>query len=563
MATRLLIAYTLAFLCLIGLLGIVLDRTIGQQFLDGLTDSLVRQGATINQALAESEDVAATVAEMATAAQARITVIDLEGAVLADSSSNASLMENHADRPEIQMALQGQVGVSRRVSDTIGVPLLYVALPAADGRIIRLAVAESVVDERLQSVRLAIVSGASLAGLIGIGLVWLLAARMARPLWTVTETAEAIAAGNLDARVARSSIVEFDRLGLAVNHVATELGRKVASSEEERQLLEQVLAVVRQGIVLIGEDDSVGYANPAAQDLIRVSDDLKTLTPHSFQRMVRDARERRSVVQEDLEQGNPVRLLRVVATPFPGDRRVLLAFSDVTDARRIEAVRRDFVAAASHELKTPVAAILASSHALQLALEKDAGSAGRFAAQVDRSAEQLARLVSDLLDLSRLESSSGELESVRLEQVVADEISRIRPLAEQAGVKMGDELVPAGVLGSASDLGLAVRNLLDNAVRHTPGGGSVTVRMSGRNGQVEVEVADTGEGIPQRELPRIFERFYRVDTARARATGGTGLGLAIVKHVAERHGGTVSAESELGVGSRFLLRLPALKAKSG
>jgi two-component system sensor histidine kinase SenX3 len=311
--------------------------------------------------------------------------------------------------------------------------------------------------------------------------------------------------------------------------------------------------------VVVGEDDVIGYANPAARELIRVSDNLRTLTPHSFQRMVREARSRQSVVQEDLEHGQPVRLLRVVATPFPSDRRVLLAFIDVTDARRVEAVRRDFVAAASHELKTPVAAILASSHALQLALEKNDAAAQRFAGQVERSAGQLARLVTDLLDLSRLESLSGEPESVQLDEVVAEEIRRIQTIAEQAGLKVESQLQPAVVMGSRADLGLAVRNLLDNAVRHTPAGGSVDIRVIGPSGDVAVEVTDTGEGIPRRELPRIFERFYRVDTARARATGGTGLGLAIVKHVAERHGGTVSAESELGVGSKFVLRLPVLR----
>lgn len=433
--------------------------------------------------------------------------------------------------------------------------LAFLALIGILGVLIDRAIG-SVGGDRREAVQLAVISWALLAGGVGAVLVWLLAHRLARPLSAAADTAEAIAAGRLGAEAERSGTVEFDRLGLAINNVATELGRRVAASEEERQLLEQVLAVVRQGIVLVEEDDVIAYANPAARELIRVSERLQTLTPHAFQRMVREARSRHSVIQEDLEHGQPVRLLRVVATPFPSDGRVLLAVIDVTDVRRVEAVRRDFVAAASHELKTPVAAILASSHALQLALLNDDVAAQRFAGQVERSAGQLARLVTDLLDLSRLESLSGEAESVQLDAVVAEEISRIRNIAEQAGLKVASELQPAVVMGSRADLGLAVRNLLDNAVRHTPAGGSVDIRMNGQNGDVAVEVSDTGEGIPRRELPRIFERFYRVDTARARATGGTGLGLAIVKHVVERHGGSVSAESELGVGSKFVLRLP-------
>ena len=331
-------------------------------------------------------------------------------------------------------------------------------------------------------------------------------------------------------------------------------------AEEDRRLLEQVLAVVRQGVVLVGEDDVIAYANPAANELIRPADRLASLVPHGLQRLVRQARVEQNVAEGDLEHGAPVRTLRAAAVLFPADKRVLVTITDVTASNRMEAIRRDFVAAASHELKTPVASILASAEALGLALSRDPASAARFAVQVERSARQLAKLVSDLLDLSRVESSSMESEPVAVGPMVESEVARVKAAVAEAEIALSVEAAPVVVVGSRPDLALAVRNLLDNAIRHTPRGGSISVTVSADDGRCYITVADTGEGIPRRELPRIFERFYRVDTARSRTTGGTGLGLAIVKHVADGHRGEVSVESELGVGSRFRIDLPAYTA---
>jgi signal transduction histidine kinase len=328
-------------------------------------------------------------------------------------------------------------------------------------------------------------------------------------------------------------------------------------AEEDRRLLEQVLAVVRQGVLLVGEDDVIAYTNPAANELIRPSDRLSGLVPHGLQTLVRQARAEQKVTEGDLEYGSPVRTLRAAAVLFPADKRVLVTITDVTASNRMEAIRRDFVAAASHELKTPVASILASTDALGLALARDPASAERFATQVERSARQLAKLVSDLLDLSRVESSTMEAEPVDVGPMVEAEVARARSTAAGAEIALSVEAEHIAVMGSRPDLALAVRNLLDNALRHTPRGGSISVTVSAHNGRCHIVVADTGEGIPRRELPRVFERFYRVDSARSRTTGGTGLGLAIVKHVAEGHRGEVSVESELGVGSRFRIDLPA------
>jgi signal transduction histidine kinase len=371
--------------------------------------------------------------------------------------------------------------------------------------------------------------GVAGAGLIGAGLVYAIGRRL-------------------------QSRVEAIGEGLAAE--ATTARAMADQAEENRRLLEQVLVVVRQGVVLVGEDDVIAYTNPAANELIKPSDRLSSLVPHGLQTLVRQARVEQRVTEGDLEYGSPVRTLRAAAVLFPADKRVLVTITDVTASNRMEAIRRDFVAAASHELKTPVASILASSEALGLALARDPASAERFATQVERSARQLAKLVSDLLDLSRVESTM-EAEPVDVGPMVEAEVARVKGAAAEAEIALDFEAARVAVMGSRPDLALAVRNLLDNAIRHTSRGGSISVTVSAHNGRCHIIVVDTGEGIPSRELPRIFERFYRVDSARSRATGGTGLGLAIVKHVAEGHRGEVSVESELGAGSRFRIDLPA------
>jgi two-component system sensor histidine kinase SenX3 len=266
------------------------------------------------------------------------------------------------------------------------------------------------------------------------------------------------------------------------------------------------------------------------------------------------------MVHGEFEHGVPSRLILASSVVRQKAGGVLLVLQDVTDALRVAAMRRDFVADASHELKTPIAAIQAGSETILRALDEDPEAVRRFAEQVRSSAVRLGRLVGDLLDLSRLETEDPAFEEVRLDELVADEVARLSGPGGKGVVDWVVMVSPVSVLGSRNDLRLAARNLLENAQGYAAGG-QVKVSVERRDDQAVLEVADDGIGIPTRDLPRVFERFYRVDAARSRHTGGTGLGLAIVKHVAGRHGGEVAVESELGRGSTFRFWLPAIDSE--
>lgn len=411
-------------------------------------------------------------------------------------------------------------------------------------------------QDRLAGVRLAVALSALAAALVGLAAVYAVARGFSRPLRRMSESIADMAEGNLDVRVPSGGPAELALLADNLNRMSEQLGATMREARDASETRDLVLSAMEEGVLLLEADDSVGYANPAAGALLgRDPSDLRSL-PAPMRRLVRGVRASGEVRGEDLEAGLPAHVLRGSAVPLLGGRRVLLFIRDITVARRVEAMRRDFVVNTSHELKTPVASIRASAETLRDAVRTDPRAAERFAERLHGDALRLSRIVSDLLDLSRLEAERPAAAPVRLDRVASEEAGRFREFAAKSGVTIGVRAEPVSVRGSAGDLALLVRNLLDNAVRYSPNGGRVEVEVASLDGQAVLIVRDTGIGIPSRDLPRIFERFYRVDRARSRETGGTGLGLSIAKHVAEQHGGRIEVESELGRGSEFRVRLP-------
>jgi two-component system, OmpR family, phosphate regulon sensor histidine kinase PhoR len=351
--------------------------------------------------------------------------------------------------------------------------------------------------------------------------------------------------------------------------ITTRLRDRLDELTEDRDRAGQILDALDDGVLLLDGAGRLLVANPAARSWFGLPDDLRPGLPvkrvlgvPQVTALAEQAAAARAPVVGTLTLVFPEpRTLAMRAFPL-ADRgptgRIVVTMTDITQRRRLEVLRRDFVANASHELKTPVAAVRVLAETLLTALPEDPEAGSRFAERIGREAERLDVLVRDLLDLSRVERGTLDVEPVDLVGLAKEVTGGYTDLAEERRVRLRTELQPqVSVRGDRAQLGLLLSNLLDNALRHTFAKGTVCVRLEATEGRAVLQVVDSGEGIPAGELSRVFERFYRVDKARARKTGGTGLGLAIVRHVAEAHGGTVAVESELGRGSTFTVTLPA------
>ncbi len=339
-----------------------------------------------------------------------------------------------------------------------------------------------------------------------------------------------------------SGPAEVREIAQALNAMARDLASRIQSLQRETEVREQILSSMAEGVALADRAGELIYANPPARQFLGST---RFLPAHLAQ-----------PGHAELTLYHPTKRELTAACIRLDDGRMVVVLQDVTETKRTESVRRDFVANASHELKTPVAAIQAVAETLEWAVHDDAEAAVRFTDVLLAETHRLSAIVQDLLDLARLEGKPPIRERVSLTKVVQRESERARRPARAKGLALEEEIFQEiDVMGSAEDLALAVRNLLENAVQYTTAG-RVSVRLSAVDRRALIEVRDTGVGIPAGDLGRIFERFFRIDKARSRETGGTGLGLSIVRHVVEQHGGEVRAESNLGQGSLFTISLP-------
>jgi two-component system phosphate regulon sensor histidine kinase PhoR len=361
---------------------------------------------------------------------------------------------------------------------------------------------------------------------------------------------------------------DLNGLSNELTAITARLRDRLDELTEERNRAAQILDALDDGVLLLDGAGRLLVANPVARSWFGLPRDLRPGLPAQrvlgvpqVSELAERAAEARAPVVGNLTVVFPeYRTLILQAFPLV-DRgptgRIVVTLTDITQRRRLEVLRRDFVANASHELKTPVAAVRALAETLLTALPDDPEAGRRFAVRIGREAERLDVLARDLLDLSRVERGTLDVEPVDLVGLTKEVVGGYADRAEERRIKLSTELQPnLAIRGDRAQLGLLLSNLIDNALRYTPAKGTVCVRLEAAEGKAALQVADTGDGIPAGELPRVFERFYRVDKARARQTGGTGLGLAIVRHVAEAHGGTVGVDSELGRGTTFTVSLP-------
>jgi len=495
----------------------------------------------------------------------RVTLIDPEGHVRGDTEfDRASLaqLQNHRDRPEVRAALDSASGVGRneRLSASTNEPQMYVAVRGGPIglAVVRVSTSLASVDAQVHAVQRG-VAAAGLIMLIAAALVaWLIARLMARPLLRIADAARDIAAR----RPARFPDVQVPELA---NHVDAlramhhELERRFEDLRREREESRTLVEALSDGVLAADRRGVVVSTNAAARQLLGY-DEGEQLPP--LAELFHD-RPHRALMREVLsgavvegrELGLGERTVVISARPLE-DGGILLVLSDVTDVRRLETVRRDFVANVSHELKTPLTAI--AGYAETLAAEAPDKQAKQFAQTIVENARRMQRLVDDLLDLSRIESGARarEPKPLRVQVAALEAWAPFEDRAAQRRIQLETTKNSDTIQGDPEAVRQIFTNLFDNALRHTPAGGRIRVATERAGGDTLIRVTDTGTGIPADHLPRIFERFYRVDPGRSRQEGGTGLGLAIVKHLVEAHGGRVEAQSELGRGTTILLYFP-------
>ena len=510
---------------------------------------------------------------------ARITVVLPDGTVVADSAVGAAGvpgMENHAHHPEIRDALAGTTGVSIRRSITVREEQRYAAFPIPIGGTIvgaaRASVPVATLTRRLWQIT-GIIWGTGFAALLLIlGGTAAMARKVTGPLTEMQAAAKEMGFGNLARRAKVRTGDEFEEMANAMNRMASHLADTIGQLDAGKARLETLLANLDDGVIVIASDRSVRMMNREAGKIFDTSETAGAGRPYPevirhpqalafIDGWVKGEQPKSRDVSIATRHGSRTVRCSGTTVRYLGESSadVLLTLRDVTEERRLSHVKSDFVSNASHELRTPLTNIRGYLEAIQDAVREGTSPDPTFVAVAHANALRMERLIDDLLELSRAESGGVPLD--REEIPLPTFLSRVaelhRPSAERAG-KTLEVVASEGTLrADVRKLTLAVSNLVDNAIKYGKEGGRVTVSGKIDSSGCTVEVKDDGPGIPPEDLPRIFERFYRVDKGRSREMGGTGLGLSIVKHVVESHEGTLHAESRLGVGTRFVLRFPA------
>ncbi|NPV29301.1 MAG: PAS domain-containing protein [Firmicutes bacterium] len=573
--TRITLGYILLFCCSFLVLGGVLSRFFWDRQVDFLRSELERKAELLKTA--RGLDALAGPGELQRlrgAAGARVTLIDPAGEVLADSDYDPRLLPNQAGAPEVKAALQSGRGSSIRKEG--GDYFLFVATavpgerPGAAG-VLRLSVSLSRVDASIWKMW-QILLEALLVVLAGGGfLSTRLAAGLTRPLSEIAAVARRIARGEWE-EVRPLTQDEVGELAAAVNAMSRTLREKVQELAESKRLLEAVLANMESGVVLVDQVGRISLVNRAAGELLGIREEevlgrshVEVVKNYPLSFLIDEVRRNRQPKREEISLIFPKeRILEAHAAPVFGEGRdprgVAVVLHDVSEIRRLERVRAEFVANVSHELKTPITAVKGFAETLLSGALYNYRAAEEFVHIIYEEAERLSRLIHDLLELSRIESREVrmQIEPLDLGSEIKRIVSKLKPQFQKKELALGVDLPSRAVLVEADRdrLEQVLLNLLDNSLKYTPRGGQVEVLAREEDHEVVVGVKDTGIGIPQEDLPRIFERFYRVDKARSRKLGGTGLGLAIVKHIVEAHRGRVWVESEAGKGSTFYFSLP-------
>jgi len=510
---------------------------------------------------------------------ARVTVVMADGQVLADSESDPQTMENHAGRTEIQQAMREGSGQSLRHSATVNRDLLYYAVRETTGAgkvfVLRFAVPEENVGRVLWPFRRSLWLASLLVLAVAAAIVILVSKNFSERIERLTEFSQRVAEGDFRTQISDGSGDALDRLSHSLNQTARHLDRTIQTLTEERNLSSAILGSMVEGVLVVNGSERVVFANHSFAEILDLG-----VPPQAGSGLVEVVRQTELIegarkvlageprVESEIVTGTlrqhffAATIASVRATETNG---AVIVLHDISALRKLERIRRDFVANVSHEFRTPLTAIQGFAETLLAGAMNDPQNRERFLGIIMEHSQRLARLTEDLLMLSKMDADRLELEKRRIPvgPFVESCIETSTPRAKERDLTLLVNLaahVP-DVAGDRRRLTEVLQNLLDNAVQYTPAGGQIMISAGAKNGEVIFTVSDTGIGIPQADQPRIFERFYRVDVARSREVGGTGLGLSIAKHLVEVHGGRIWVESEVGRGSQFHFSVPVFDAE--
>lgn len=568
------------FVGLVAAVLLVLTLVLGAQarsfYLEQLSDQLADQAFLIGDSLQgvgtqppPNDTVVAMSSAWNAGIDARITIIGPNGWVIADSDADPATMGNHNNRPEIEQARASGLGQAERRSATLDEGYLYLAISLASpaGYVVRLAVPLEHVSAMVSQLQQYTLAAAGVAIILVIANAWFIAGRIVRPLEDLRRHAHAMADGDLSIRVAPANVRELAEVGFAFNTMSEEVQASHNALEQTRLRLEAVLTGLADGVVLTDSDGLVLRINRAAELLLGADQGAAIGRPfvqvsrdHEINQLLSRALEDDAYAAATVEHGLNQRTLMTTATAIEGtlERMGLVVLRDVSELRRLESVRREFVANVSHELRTPLTSIRAMVETLESGVVEDRATEVDFFGRIVGEVDRLNALVEDLLDLARLEAGRTRMDFARYDpvEIVRDGADRLRPQVERAGLEMsithGDNL--GRIKLDRTRIEQVLINLIHNAIKFTPSGGAIVLDVRQDNRTTTISVSDTGIGVAPEDQARLFERFYKSD--RARSSGGTGLGLAIAKHIVQTHGGEISLVSEPGKGATFTLTLP-------
>lgn len=572
LSNRIILSYIILAAVAAPVLWIFVSGTIESFFVDRLAENLKVQATMLSGELTapgKGASLEGLSKKYKGITGARVTIIDAEGKVLGDSDEDPARMENHFGRPEIQGAISAGWGRAVRYSHTLKIDMLYVAVAIKSGEnlqgIVRLSFPLLQVENTMSSIKQEVTAVSLVIFLAAIVLGIMLSRGLARKVAVMAEFTRAVASGDFSRKLREEGSDEFGVLAANLNAMARQLNDRIEDLTKEKATLEAVLGGMAEGVLVTDSAGNVILANRSLRDSFGIRKEdalgrpfLQVIRNIEISDLIRRAHDKREFVTAEVEVQFPRHLsfsAGCVPLGIGGEfAGAVLVLHDITRLKALERVRRDFVANVTHELKTPVSAIQGFSETLLDGAIDDKENARRFLGIIEANARRLSRLIEDLMTISRLELGEVKLDMrpVSLKRVTEEAAALLEPvIAEKAiRVELGISDDIPKVLADRDKLYQVVLNILDNAVKYTPRGGSINVSAENAEGMVELTVTDTGPGIPPEMLPRIGERFFRVDAARSRELGGTGLGLAIVKHIVGAHGGRFTIENNPAKGAR-------------